>query len=102
MVVLWSDFAKSNLKDFVKTTLMTDKNSAKYVTSLVEYVSYLDEQHFLGKVLTTSKNNKIYQLIYKQHRILYSIGKNEILVVAVVHTAQNLENTLKNIKKFFA
>ena len=36
MVVIWSDFAKLNLKNFLTTTLMTKKNSIKYINELVQ------------------------------------------------------------------
>ena len=31
----------------------------------------------------------IYQLIYKQHRIIYSIYNNKIYIISVLHTAQS-------------
>ena len=46
MVVIWSNFAKQNLKNFMDTTLMTKENSIKYVKRLVEYTSFLKEQNF--------------------------------------------------------
>ncbi len=101
MVVVWSNFAKQNLKNFISTTLMTKENSTKYVKGLVEYVSFLDEQNFLGKVLTKHNDITIYQLIYKQHRIIYSIDNNKIYIISVLHTAQSPERTLKSIKEFF-
>ena len=101
MVVIWSDFAKQNLKNFIATTLMTKENSIKYIKRLVEYVGYLDEQSFLGKVLTKYNDITIYQLIYKQHRIIYSIDNNKIYIISVLHTAQSPERTLKSIKTFF-
>lgn len=101
MVVIWSNFAKSNLKNFVKKTLMTKENSTKYVKKLIEYANYLAEQPFLGKVLTNYKNKKVYQLIYKQHRILYWIDDNIIYIISTLHTAQSPEKTLESIKAFF-
>lgn len=101
MVVIWSDFARANLKNFVKTTLMTKENSTKHVKNLVEYVNYLGEQRFLGKVLTNYKNKKIYQLIYEKHRILYWINDDKIYIISVLHTSQSPEKTLESIRTFF-
>ncbi len=101
MVVIWSDFSRLNLKNFLATTLMTKDNATKYVKRLVEYVGYLEEQNFLGKALTSYNNTTIYQLIYKQHRIIYFIDKDKIYIISVLHTAQNPEQTLKSIKTFF-
>ena len=101
MVVIWSNFAKQNLKNFIATTLMSKENSTKYVKRLVEYVGYLDEQSFLGKVLTKYNDKTIYQLIYKQHRIIYSIDNNKIYIISVLHSAQSPEKTLTSIKVFF-
>ncbi len=101
MVVVWSNFSKLNLRNFLLTTLMTKNNAIKYVKRLVEYVGYLEEQNFLGKVLTKYNNTEIYQLIYKQHRIIYFIDIDKIYIISVLHTAQNPEKTLESIKTFF-
>lgn len=101
MVIKWSDFAKTNLKDFYSHTHMETKNVTNYIKSLVNYVDCLAEQNYLGKVLCYFKSFEIRQLIYKKHRIFYYIFDDEIRIIAVVHAMQDLKSTLKNIQKYF-
>lgn len=65
MVIKWTEFAKINLKDFLKNTQMTHENAKKYIKSLVQYVEYLSKQNFLGKILYVFENNEIRQLYIK-------------------------------------
>jgi len=102
MVIRWTEFAKTNLKDFSKNTHMTHENTKNYIKSLVQYVEYLSDQNFLGKILYVFENNEIRQLLYKKHRILYSISQNEIHILAFVHTTQELSYTIKTINKYFS
>ena len=73
---------------------------SKYIKSLIEYVDFLSEQNYLGKVLCYINSFEIRQLIYRKHRILYHIFNDEIYIIAVIHASQDLETNLKFIKKF--
>ncbi len=101
MVVVWSNFSKENLKNFLQTTLMEKENAIKYIKKLVEYVNCLKENNFLGKVLTRYDNKKIYQLIFEKHRVIYFIESDKIYIISVIHTVQTIEKTFDNIKYFF-
>lgn len=99
MVIKWSDFAKSNLKDFIENSKMSEP--VKYVESLVESADILKDNPEAGKILFYDKKKEVRQLIHNQHRILYRISENEIHIGSVLNTAQDLENSLKYLNKFF-
>ena len=99
MVIKWSNFSKSNLKDFAKNSKMV--SALEYIKALVEYVYCLSEQKYLGKILCYTNSKEIRQLIYKKHRILYHIHDDEIYIIAVIHSMQNLDYNIKFIKKYF-
>ena len=45
-------------------------------------------------------NVQFRQLLYKKHRIIYYILKNEIQIVSVIHTSQNLEKAISILEKY--
>ena len=98
MVIIWSNFAKNNLRDFATSTYM--QHPKDYIKSLVNYVSILSEQNYLGNKLYSINNVEIRQLLYKKHRILYSINNNAVQILAVVHVIQDLTTTINYIKRF--
>ena len=100
-MVIWSNFAKQNLKFFKQFTKMNDQNTANYINSLIKYVNNLESQHYLGKVLYNFDNKEIRQIIFKSHKILYIIHKNNIYIISVIHTLQNSNIYIKFIEKFF-
>lgn len=101
MVIIWSNFAKNNLRDYLRNSHRQKNNVSNYIKSLVNYVQNLIYFNSLGKVLYYYHSIEIRQLLYKQHRILYYISNQEIHILAILHTSQNLKTTLKFIKKFF-
>lgn len=101
MVIKWTEFAKMNLKDFLNNTIMAHENAINYIKSLMQYTEYLSEQNSLGKLLYVFEEKEIRQLLYKKHRILYYIYQNEIRILAVIHTTQELNSTIKTINKYF-
>ena len=99
MVIKWSEFSKQNLQDFVNNSKMV--SPINYVISLVEYAKYLTENPGLGKILCHINDLEIRQLVFKKHKILYHISYNQIYIISVVHSFQDLDKSLKFIKKFF-
>ena len=100
MVIIWSKFAKTNLRDFLANTHMEHSNAIEYIKSLHKYTESLIDNNFLGKDLSYLHLSGYRQLIYKNHRILYSIQYNEIHIIAVVHMSQNLNNVISYISKY--
>ncbi len=100
MVIVWSNFAKTNLRDFLSNTYMEHSNAIEYIKSLYSYVQSLENNNYLGKSLSYLHLSEFRQLIYKKHRILYSIQSNEIHIIAVIHIAQDLNKVISDISKY--
>ena len=99
MGIIWSDFAKENLQDFVKYSKM--KSPIEYVEELVKSVSILEKFPKVGKTLFYANKIEVRQLIYEKHRILYRIKKNQVQIGAVLHTAKDFESSLRFANRFF-
>ncbi len=54
----------------------------------------------LGKVYSNIEEYTIRQLIFKEHRILYLIDEDTIILLALVHTTYPLNEALKYIEKY--
>lgn len=101
MEINWSSLAKENLQDFFDNTKMLDNNALLYIKSLVEYVENLRDNNYLGKKLFNFSEFEIRQIIYKKHRILYTLTNKDILILTIAHTSRTLTTIVKEIQKFF-
>ena len=102
MVVIWSELAINDLKNYSKNSKMiTDGKVKKYLDSLVDYSNSLEFSPELGKAFLTYNNVIIRQLLYKMHRIFYYIENDEIIIIQVSHTRRNVNTVIKLIKKYF-
>ena len=100
MVVVWSKFAKTDLKNYKQNSkILTKDKIVKYIKNLVKYTNELQSNPFLGKEFYEYKNIFIRQLLYKMHRVLYFIQDEKIIIIMVAHTSRDLVNIIKNIKK---
>ena len=99
MVIKWSDFAKSNLKDFIKYSKLSSPND--YADKLVMSVYILEDNPRAGKDISENFDEEIRQLVYGMHRIIYRIYNNEIHILMVLHANQDLQSAIKYIEKYF-
>ncbi len=99
MVIIWSDFAKRNLQNYIKFSKLSSPNT--YIEELVNTVHILEDNPRAGKELNFDKNREIRQLIYKMHRIIYLVIDKEIYILTVLHANQDLQTTINSIKRFF-
>lgn len=99
MVIKWSNFAKTNLQDFVRYSRLSSPNS--YIEELVNMVYILEGNPRAGKNIDFSNQQEIRQLVYKMHRIIYRISNNEIQILAVLNSNQDIKTAINLIKKFF-
>lgn len=89
-------------KNYVQNSkIITEDKISAYINDLVDYANSLENNPKLGKVLYIYKNIKIRQLLYKMHRIFYYIENDEIIIIQVVHTSRNVDNTIKYFKDYF-
>lgn len=102
MVVIWSEQSRNDLKNYVQNSkIITEDKISAYINDLVNYANSLESNPKLGKVFYIYKNIKIRQLLYKMHRLFYYIENDEIIIIQVVHTSRNVDNTIKYFKDYF-
>lgn len=66
------------------------------MNKLIDYVDTLDNMHEMGKDFEyVISSYKLRQLIYKKHRIIYTIKEGDVVILAVLHTRLDLEKALK-------
>ena len=99
MVIEWTKSARQDLYDYyIHSHIYNTSKLILYIKELVQYVNILSSSPYLGKIIFYMENYEIRQIIYKKHRILYSIKNNKINILVVVHIARDLGNLLKYIK----
>lgn len=102
MKIIWLDEAIDDLFSYEQNSfIFTENKIENYITNLVEYVRKLSDLPYLGKEFFYHKEIKVRQLLYKMHRIIYYIENDEIRIVAVIHTARDINNVMKYIDKLF-
>lgn len=99
-MVIWTPTAQNDLQNFILNARVgTENTSKKYIKSLVEYTNILNFMPYLGtnkgKISSKFKQN-IYQLIFKSHKIFYSISSNNIYILTVIHSKQDLSRVFNN------
>lgn len=96
MVIVWTSPAVNDLENFKKFSKKT--NIKDYLKNLVEYAYDLKQNPRLGKVYTYTQGTIIRQLIYKEHKIYYSIEEEKIHILTVIHSRQDTKQRLIYIK----
>lgn len=70
------------------------------MNKLVDYVYTLENMNEMGKDFEyVVSNYKLRQLIYKKHRIIYTIKNDDVVILAVLHTKLDIEKALKKLKR---
>ena len=99
MELIWTSSAISDLKEFKNYSKM--QHPKEYISNLINNVSLLIDQPYLGKIYSYVNGLIIRQFIHEQHRIFYYIKENTILIISVVHHRQNIHEKYKYIKDYF-
>ena len=99
MVIKWSNFAKENLQEFNQYSRLSSPKT--YIKELVNTVNILEDNPRAGKKIKYSNDTEIRQLIYKMHRIIYRISNEEIHILTVLNSNQDLQTTIKFLEKHF-
>ena len=97
MVIKWSILAKKDLRNIYKYSRAGTDTVKRYVLKLIDYTDFLSQNPYLGKVLFVHNNLEYRLLIYRKHKILYTIT-NSINIVSVIHSSRNIEIILNHIK----
>lgn len=100
-MLIWTDNAISHITEFIKEARTdTEEIAKKYMNKLVDYVDSLENMNKMGKDFEyVVSNYKLRQLIYKKHRIIYTIKNDDIVILAVLHTRLDVEKALKKLKR---
>jgi len=95
--IIWSILAKEDLRNIYKYSRAGTDTVKRYVLKLIDYTEFLGQNPYLGKVLFIHNNLEYHLLIYRKHKILYTIT-NSINIVSVIHSSRNIEIVLNHIK----
>lgn len=100
-MVVWTDNAISNITEFIDGARTDTEETAKtYMNKLVDYANILETMPELGKKLEyVISNYEIRQMIYKKHRIIYHIKKNDAVILAVLHTRLDIDKAIRKLKR---
>ncbi len=60
----------------------------------MDFLEILNSIPYLGKVIS-NYDFEIRQIIYKKHRILYTIKTHTVFILRVIHIRMNFENNLR-------
>ncbi len=100
MELKWTKFALDNLHSYQNTSKKGPINLRKYYQSFQNCINGLTVNPKLGKVYSNIDEYIIRQLIFKEHRILYLIDEDTIILLALVHTSYPLNEALNYIEKY--
>lgn len=100
-MLIWTDNAISHITEFIKEARTdTEENAKEYMSKLVDFVDTLENMNKMGKSFDyVVSNYKLRQLIYKSHRIIYTIKDDDVVILAVLHTRLDVEKALKKLKR---
>jgi len=99
-MLIWTDNAISHIQEFIKEARTdTEKTAKAYMNKLVDYVDGLDNMPKVGKKFKMISNYELRQLIYKSHRIIYTVKADDIVILAVLHTRLDIRKALKKMQR---
>ena len=99
-MVIWTETASTDMENIQKNADIRIQNSTKtYLKNLTIYVQLLVNMPFLGvhlKHFSSKYKINLFQLIFRNHKIIYSFDGNNIHIITVVHYKQNLSLKLNS------
>lgn len=99
MTVKWSKNSKNDIKDCKRNSDRTNNNVEKYISKLMDYTDMLSIHSSLGVFVLQKRNYQIRQLIFRQHRIFYSVYSNIVFIISIVHIHRDIESYLNYFKE---
>ena len=98
MEIIWSNISKRDLRNFFDHIHEgTETTVTNYILNLINYTDFLSNNPYLGKVLFSHNNLDYRILIYRKHKILYTVTNN-INIVSLIHSSRNMEEILNQLK----
>jgi plasmid stabilization system protein ParE len=71
-------------------------NKGHYIDGLINYLDIISKFPYIGKNVYNIKRNKIRQVIYNKHKIMYMIKNNKIYILRIIYFSRKF-----NFKTFF-
>ena len=94
--IIWSERAVKNLKSIEKYIAENSGNQSKIVVKeIINYVEKLCRLPYMGSIVQELNDNKFRQLIKYSYRIIYTIQNDQIQVITIIHSKQELLSTFK-------
>ena len=91
--LVWS--AKFDVTNSINRNLLYyQTNTTRFFNNLMDFLEILNSIPYLGKVIS-NYDFEIRQIIYKKHRILYTIKTHTVFILRVIHIRMNFENNLR-------
>ena len=101
MEIIWTKSARDDLNDYYQNSkILIDDKLNEYIDSMINYIDTLSEMPCLGKVIGNIKDKEMRLVIYKMHKILYSIEEEKIYLLAITHTARDYAKIIDYIHKY--
>ncbi|MGB4437649.1 MAG: type II toxin-antitoxin system RelE/ParE family toxin [Sedimentibacter sp.] len=95
--IIWSDKAVSNLKSIENYIAEESPIQAKKVINeIINYVEELFQFPHMGGVVPELNDCKLRQLIKYSYRIIYSVNKNQINIITIIHSKQDFTQRFRN------
>ena len=100
-MVIWTDNAISHITEFIEEARKgTEQNAKAYMKKLVEYIDILETMPEIGKHIDGFViEYDVRQIVYKKHRIIYSIQEKNCVILAVLHTKLDVNKSFNKLKK---
>lgn len=100
-MVVWTDNAISQITEFIDASKDNTEEIAKaYMGKLIDYVDTLNTMPCLGKKMDYKVfEYELNQLIYREHRIIYHIKENDVVILAIIHIKVDLDKASRKLKR---
>jgi toxin ParE1/3/4 len=90
----WSEPALDDLDDVVR---YISKDSSYYAREFAERVFAATDQladfPLIGRLVPEADDKTIREVLVQSYRVMYRVGNNRVLVVAVIHGRRDLSST---------
>lgn len=91
MIVIWSDPALNDLRGIhANITASAPWNADRFVEALVDAVDVLQTMPAIGPLVPDSKSPDIRELTHQGYRIIYRLGADRVVILAVIHGSRDL------------